>query len=366
MASAFPGGQIPANIPYTTTDFKDQLLPLIIGVYFSFALFGASCLQFYYCGKLLKRSTTDEKWNWAILGVFLAFDIADTIAKSVFFAEQVKGATVKGLAAAFYPTQSSIYPLVAMGGLIPFFVHLFYIRRIVRISRNWKFRYYVWAILVACFATSCVAVGFAFKSAGIGLRPAIDYFPDIKTVPIPWLAGDAAVDGTLCFLLIAYLATQRSDFTHTNAIVTKWIAISLETGLVPASVALADILLAIYHPDKTYHLCANFILAKVYINSVLVLFHTITRNRVKGNSSTMNSGSAPRYISKNSRAPLFSQSMAVSVNVNTVSVDQSQNPHSLDLGHPNNSVRGSTEKYPGTGYLDPEQAYPSYSHSPKA
>ncbi|KAH8913472.1 hypothetical protein BT69DRAFT_1359081 [Atractiella rhizophila] len=137
---------------------------------------------------------------------------------------------------------------------------------------------------------------FALITGRIGLRKPIDYGEDLKTIPIPWLVGDAFVDIVLSLILVIYLRSQRSDFQDTNALINKWIFISLESGVLSAACALADLLLAVIFPSEPYHFAVNFVLSKVYINSVLVLFHTVTRNRIKRGGTSSVSNSNPRYI----------------------------------------------------------------------
>ncbi|KAH8914168.1 hypothetical protein BT69DRAFT_1143437 [Atractiella rhizophila] len=136
---------------------------------------------------------------------------------------------------------------------------------------------------------------FALITGRIGLRKPIDYGEDLKSIPVPWLVGDAFVDIVLSLILVIYLRSQRSEFKDTNALINKWIFISLESGLLSAICALADMLLAVIFPNEPYHFAVNFILSKVYINSVLVLFHTVTRNRVKGRDTSSAGSTNPRY-----------------------------------------------------------------------
>ncbi|KAH8918468.1 hypothetical protein BT69DRAFT_1300950 [Atractiella rhizophila] len=259
--------------------------------------------------RLLRRSTVKETYNYLVLTGFAILDLADQITKGEFFWKNIEGAVTLGLSSAFVPAAKVTYATSAIGGAaIPLACHLYYMVRIYRISRNWKWRGVVLAILIFCLLVSLMAVRavlsfssdshteqsvFALITGRVGLRRPIDYGEDIKVVP--WLVGDAFVDIVLSLILVIYLRSQRSDFEDTNALINKWIFISLESGLLSAVCALTDMLLAVIFPEEPYHFAVNFILSKVYINSVLILFHTITRNRVKRGDSSSAGNSNPRY-----------------------------------------------------------------------
>ncbi|KAH8925839.1 hypothetical protein BT69DRAFT_1348452 [Atractiella rhizophila] len=273
--------QIPDYIPYTDFLYRDTILPLTIGLYLALTLFGIGLLQFYNCFRLLQQSTEKETYNHVFLISFLILDLADTVVKCIYFSDNSRAAAVHGLAAAYMPSPKSVAALVAFGAFIPFVTHLFYIKRIYTVSRRWQYRYVVWAILVLCFLTGCVTLVFASLSARVGLRPAVDYFPAIKVLPVPWLMGEAVIDFLLCGTLVVYLYNQKTDFSVTNDLLHKQVTITVETGLFPATASLTDVVLGLCYPEKSYYFAANYIVTKAYINSVLVLFTNIQRGRVR-------------------------------------------------------------------------------------
>ncbi|KAH8925844.1 hypothetical protein BT69DRAFT_1317995 [Atractiella rhizophila] len=345
--------QIPSSVPYTSPLFTDTVVPLMIGVYLSFTLFGIGLLQFYHCFRLLAQSTEKETVNFILLSFLLLLDIGDQAVKAIFFVDNQRGVAVHGLAAAYLPSPKSTAALVIFGAFIPFCTHIYYIQRIHRISRNWTYRYIVWVVLVLCLLAGFMTLVFAALSARIGLRPAIQYFPDIKTYPVPWLGGEAAIDIILCATLSFYLYSQRTDFSHTNDLLTKWINITVETGLFPAVVALTDLCLGIRYPEKTYHFAANLIVTKAYVNSVLVLFSNIQQARIKdmNAASHVSSGSrpGPKYIGSN-----FIPGNPVASGVLVRSqIETAKEPH--DLPHQvvnlqrNRDEFDYTEKYPSYG-----------------
>ncbi|KAH8913249.1 hypothetical protein BT69DRAFT_1306798, partial [Atractiella rhizophila] len=194
---------------------------------------GVNLIQFFHIGRILRQSTSNELWNWVVLGGFFVLDVTDQI--------------FKGQAAAFYPSKTHVLPTR---------------KRIHQISRTWRYRYLVWVFLALCLATSIVALVYGVLSGIVGMRKAIDYFPVSSRIPVPWLAGMVSValikaflthvatlvkvtlqwmalygmphiptemkptDFPPSFILITYLASQRTEFQDTNRLLARWIAIT--------------------------------------------------------------------------------------------------------------------------------------------
>ncbi|KAH8921256.1 hypothetical protein BT69DRAFT_1351750 [Atractiella rhizophila] len=345
MASTSPVDPITGAItpvPYTKELALKNVYPLVVGQFFSFALFGVSSLQFYYCFKLLARSTRKETYNFLTLVAFAILDLADQIGKGEFFWKYIESAVTLGLSSAFVPGPKVSYVNSVVGGAtIPIACHIYYMVRIYRISRNWKWRNLVVAGLGFCLLVSIMASVFALITGRVGFRKPIDYGHDLRTLPVPWLAGDAFVDIVLSLILVVYLRSQRSEFKDTNALINKWIFISLESGLLSAICAMGDLLLAVIFPNEPYHFAVNYILTKVYINSVLILFHTVTRNRVKGRDTSSDGSTNPRYTG----------SLKQGITVETAVVTQNDDvPHAQVV-----SFEGQP-KYKSRDHLDDEEA----------
>ncbi|KAH8928224.1 hypothetical protein BT69DRAFT_1346737 [Atractiella rhizophila] len=290
-------------IPYTPELERDQVFPLLIGIYFSFTLFGISLLQAYSCYRLLGRlSLSTSKLDYFILFSFLTLDFADQIAKGQYFSDLIMNVATIGLAAAYVPGPRALMAVAVFGGLVPLAVHLYYMKRIYGLSRNWSLRARIclYGLLGVCLLISLQAVVFAIISGRVGLRKPIEYPRDLKRgIPIPWLAGDALVDVVLCAIMSIYLLSQRAEIKDSNDVIYRLLALTVETGLFPAAIALLDLGLAIAHPLKPWHFSPNFILGKAYINSALFLFRTTLENRAK---SSGKSSSTPMSTRRGGRS----------------------------------------------------------------
>jgi len=230
---------------------------------------------------LLGRSGTNEIWNYLLLTSFLIVDFSDTVCKGVFVTDFVANGIVKGLASAAQ-TPRTVFAIAFLSGLLASMTHVFYARRIYRITMTWKSRKWIWAGLIITLLVSAFQFAAATWSGYIGLLP-IERWASFNAVPIAWLTSSSAVDVFLCFMLVYYLRSQKSDFQSTNDLLTRWVSITLETGLLPTLVQITDLILSQTYPTLPYHISVNFVLTKTYINCVLVLFNTIQANRENTN-----------------------------------------------------------------------------------
>ncbi|KJA27932.1 hypothetical protein HYPSUDRAFT_34166 [Hypholoma sublateritium FD-334 SS-4] len=79
------------------------------------------------------------------------------------------------------------------------------------------------------------------------------------------LISDISVSGSLCY----YLEQGRNGFRGTNDLITKLIAMTIMTGLLPTLVMIADCISFFVSPESFWSLFFNFPLSQLYINVVL-------------------------------------------------------------------------------------------------
>lgn len=77
--------------------------------------------------------------------------------------------------------------------------------------------------------------------------------------------------------MIYYLRRSRTGFQATRTILSKFIRITVETGLTCATFAIIDLSLDLAFKNNNYHLAPSIALSKIYANSLLVVRNTATR-----------------------------------------------------------------------------------------
>ncbi|SCV74792.1 BQ2448_7821 [Microbotryum intermedium] len=87
-----------------------------------------------------------------------------------------------------------------------------------------------------------------------------------------WLVSAACADILITVSLIYYLrrASNANEFSKTHTIVTRIIRRTIETNALTMLVAVADAILFIIDPGLAWHVIPNFLLVKLYFNSLLV------------------------------------------------------------------------------------------------
>ena len=73
------------------------------------------------------------------------------------------------------------------------------------------------------------------------------------------------------------LLRRNSRIPATHTIVMRLVHLVVETGALTATAATLDLILLLAFPDDNYHAAVTFTLAKLYSNSLLVLFNNRTR-----------------------------------------------------------------------------------------
>jgi len=261
---------------------REQVFPLLVGLMFMMTLFGIGLLQFYHAYNLLARRTSLGNNQFAVdhlvLAVFLVLDLADTITKCQFITDLVGVDLVQGVAGT-YTVPRTVFAIAFTDGLIALCTHLFYARRIYRITLSYRSRKYLWVGLTIAILVSIAQFCAACYSGWVALLPILDWKSKASATNIIWLGGSSAVDFFLCITLVIYLRSHKSAFESTNNMIQRWIRLTLETGLLPALIQLTDLILSFAYRAKPYHLAVNLTLPKAYINSVLILFVTILSNR---------------------------------------------------------------------------------------
>ncbi|KAF9484538.1 hypothetical protein BDN70DRAFT_890831 [Pholiota conissans] len=88
-----------------------------------------------------------------------------------------------------------------------------------------------------------------------------------------WHIGTAFCDVLIALSMCYYLYKRDSRHQHTHEIIVKLIQLTVETGTATATVAIVDLILFLAAPGKIYFVTPSFIAAKLYANTVVVIFN---------------------------------------------------------------------------------------------
>ncbi|KAJ6569007.1 hypothetical protein B0H19DRAFT_1256696 [Mycena capillaripes] len=118
-------------------------------------------------------------------------------------------------------------------------------------------------VLLALMQSLCAIVN------GIreGVNSQLANFPSFAVAVKIWLIGSAVCDVVIATTMITILARYRkmTPWKKTDTIITKLIYHTVETGAIPAIVAIVDMVLFLVYPQYLFHVVPSFILGKMSI-----------------------------------------------------------------------------------------------------
>ncbi|ESK95422.1 hypothetical protein Moror_3860 [Moniliophthora roreri MCA 2997] len=168
-------------------------------------------------------------------------------------------------------------------GLVAFLVQLQFAYRIRLLSPKSKF------VLALILLASLTQFGGALGAAIIAST--VDTIQELGdsnfVIGCIWLAGSAVADVTIAFSMIYVLSRYDRSFEQSDDLVRRIIRLTMETGSLTAIMAICQLVLFTAIPNRNYHMVPAMILAKVYSNSLMVVFNS--RIRIAGRHSDADS-----------------------------------------------------------------------------
>ncbi|KAI0077527.1 hypothetical protein K474DRAFT_1707275 [Panus rudis PR-1116 ss-1] len=188
------------------------------------------------------------------------------------------------------------FSVPVLGSIISCTGQLFYAWRIWILSES----YWISIVVILLSLTQC---GTGIYSGA--LAHMIGEFSKVqersfKTTAV-WLGGTALCDIIIAASMIYYLHKSNTGFRTTTTLLSKFIRVTIETGLVCATFAILDMSLFIAFQQNNYHLAPSIPLSKLYSNSLLVVFNARVRIVGGRNPDTHPSAATLSVGSTNSR-----------------------------------------------------------------
>ncbi|KAI0085581.1 hypothetical protein BDY19DRAFT_442111 [Irpex rosettiformis] len=231
------------------------------------------------------------------------------------------------------------FSVPVLGSIICCMGQLFYTWRLYMLGRSW----FITGIILTI---ALVQLGFGLYSgitAGIAGHFSGMQHHTFKYTAV-WLSSAAVNDVLIAICMIWYLHRSNTGFRETSTLVTKFIRLSCETGLVCALFATLDCAFYVRWQNNNFHLAPSIPLSKMYSNSLLVVLNARIkivggRNEYKSNSSGFSgdlsyldgtqSSTVPRFATQHNKSMISRLSRVVSGGdyPNNFSVSVSQEVH---------------------------------------
>ncbi|KAI3614954.1 hypothetical protein WG66_016821 [Moniliophthora roreri] len=126
------------------------------------------------------------------------------------------------------------------------------------------------------------------------------------------LGTSAAVDIVIAICMTFHLLRNRSEFAfHTNTVITKLVRLTVETGIITATAAIAELVFFLSMHNNSLHQLSGVNLAKLYTNSLMMLFN----NRAKLQSDWDSAGITEVRLEHSRRMSVDVESSGISITV---------------------------------------------------
>ncbi|KAH8079087.1 hypothetical protein BXZ70DRAFT_911121 [Cristinia sonorae] len=145
---------------------------------------------------------------------------------------------------------------------------MFYVWRIWILSKQYWTSIIIMVISLLQFSTGLYS-GARAHLIGVFSKVQEEAF---KTT-ILWLGGTAICDIIIAGSMIYYLSRSKTGFRQTSELISKFIRVTVETGLICATFAILDLALFLAFKENNYHLAPSIALSKLYSNSLLAVFN---------------------------------------------------------------------------------------------
>ncbi|KAF9258132.1 hypothetical protein L218DRAFT_1067158 [Marasmius fiardii PR-910] len=245
--------------------------PFLLGYLLNYGLYGVLTVQVYVYYNAFPNDRTAVKA--IVYGVYLVETMQTIMITWEAFQNFVFGF---GKMEALDAINLNWFVCCLIDGAVAFVVQTYFAYRIHLLSRSKLLARVIVLMSLAQFggaiATSTLAkiIGMFSKlqhRTSVAVSIGFIFFPF-------WLGGSAACDIVIAVSMTYVLSRYDREFQETRDIVRRIIRLTMETGSLTATVATVELILFLGFTAKPYHITAALILAKIYSNSMMVIFNT--------------------------------------------------------------------------------------------
>ncbi|KAF8808497.1 hypothetical protein BYT27DRAFT_7189007 [Phlegmacium glaucopus] len=256
--------------------------PMLIGTYINMILYGILIVQMYHYYKTYKQ---DSKWiRYFILYLFV-METFNSICDIAMMFQPLIQEFGKPNALKFFPTMFAAEPIVIVCISTP--IQLFFAWRIWVLTRN-----YVLAAIVVFFSLVSLGGGIWTTVLLIHLK-LFALKPKLHWPALMWFISAVIADVLITSVLVYNLSKRKTGFSGTDDAIEKIIRMTVQTGMLTAFCAIADVIFFLSLPHTALNFVWDIALAKLYANCLMS-----TLNARSGlHDLISHKASAQRYVS---------------------------------------------------------------------
>ncbi|RDB19772.1 hypothetical protein Hypma_013182 [Hypsizygus marmoreus] len=243
----------------------------VLGYMLNWCLFGVVSIQVYYYYMAFPKDRLYCKC--LVYGVYILETLQTGVITHDAFASFGLGF---GSFDALDSIQFTCLSIPILSGVVGCVVQVFYAYRINMLSKTKTLGYVIAVIsVIGCVAGIVTGV----KSFQIGRLSRLTETPVFISAAF-WWGCCAICDVTIALSMIYLLSRHDTGFRSTHLMITRLTRIIVETGTATALVAIVNLILFFRYPKTNYYTVPVLIIAKLYCNTLLVLFNH--RMRITG------------------------------------------------------------------------------------
>ncbi|KAG7097842.1 hypothetical protein E1B28_005157 [Marasmius oreades] len=340
----------------TSPDILKSAGPFLLGYLLNYGLYGVLTVQVYVYYTAFPNDRTAVKA--IVFGVFLLETIQLVMITYDAFQNFVYGF---GRPGAFNELNLLSFDVCIIGGAVAFLVQTFFAYRIFLLSKS--------KLLTGVIVLiSLMQLGGAIATAALDETVSVlTKFRGNFISACFWLAGSAVCDIVIAVSMTYVLSRYDVSFGDTRNLVRRVIRLTMETGSLTATIATLDLILFL-SSNSLYHVTPALTLAKLYSNSMMVIFNSRVeiaggrhwQSSAEGGISIIsqeNSGLGPLSRARPKRLRTYHPQLSVGVK-HEIEVDVADGPrtaqrsnvelrtHSIQLGElkSNEELQAQTRK----------------------
>ncbi|RDB17465.1 hypothetical protein Hypma_001628 [Hypsizygus marmoreus] len=233
--------------------------PWLIGVFLNMILYGMLVVQmFTYYQAYRKR---DSPWIKFLVLYLFVVETINTGLNMVMMYEPLILENGSEDATTFFPILFTSEPITIVAVSTP--IQFFIAWRIGKISQSW------WVPAVICLLALSSLAGGIWTAIAVQTIRRFARKPELHTPALVWFVTAAAADVLITVSLVRSLYIRRTGHSPTDAVITRIITMTIQTGMLTAVAALGDVIFFLVLPHTTINFIWDLALTKLYANSLM-------------------------------------------------------------------------------------------------
>ncbi|KAI0759683.1 hypothetical protein BD413DRAFT_270492 [Trametes elegans] len=253
-----------------------QLGPTIgvayIGVALSSAIYGVTCIQTFQYFRSPRASSDMSLLKFIVIGLWMLDSAHQALIIEILYHYLILNYANP---VALLRTTWSIPVEIIVNAIIAFAVESFFVMRIWKLSKN-----YFSAGICMLFTVAHFTMNLVFPIRSFFYPFLVEAATKLKSTGSSGLGVAVVADVSISVAMVWYLRRGRTGMRRSDDMIGRLIVLTVTTGSLTTLFVIANLIAYLAAPDQLWNLFFNFMLGKLYINSLLTSLNS--RSYVRG------------------------------------------------------------------------------------